>query len=106
MHSGKGSNICLRRSANSRPGAVDVLHVEPANRACPLSPLFRFKKRALAKIQSGLRLVCLVCARRRGVLNEAVLAMEAEVTARPDHAEAWRLLGTVQAENDDDQQVR
>jgi peroxin-5 len=40
------------------------------------------------------------------VLNEAVLAMEAEVTARPVHAEAWRLLGTVQAENDDDQQVR
>jgi len=42
---------------------------------------------------------------RRGVLNEAVLALEAEVTARPDHAEAWRLLGTVQAENDDDLQA-
>ena len=43
---------------------------------------------------------------RRGVLTEAALALEAEVQARPDNAEAWRLLGTVQAENDDDQQVR
>ncbi|KAF5835987.1 hypothetical protein DUNSADRAFT_6603 [Dunaliella salina] len=43
--------------------------------------------------------------RARGVLNEAVLALEAEVTARPGHAEAWRLLGTVQAENDDDLQA-
>lgn len=40
------------------------------------------------------------------MLNEAVLALESEVTAKPDHAEAWRLLGTVHAENDDDQQVR
>ncbi len=29
-----------------------------------------------------------------------------QVRAHPDNAEAWRLLGTVHAENDDDQQVR
>ncbi len=39
------------------------------------------------------------------MLSEAALALEAEVQARPDNAEAWRLLGTVHAENDDDQQV-
>ena len=43
---------------------------------------------------------------RRGVLTEAALALEAAVTANPGDAEAWRLLGTVHAENDDDQQVR
>ena len=42
---------------------------------------------------------------RRGLLSEAVLALEAEVQRNPGNAEAWRLLGTVQAENDDDQQV-
>lgn len=42
---------------------------------------------------------------RRGVLTESALALEAVVQAQPDNAEAWRLLGTVQAENDDDQQV-
>jgi hypothetical protein len=42
---------------------------------------------------------------RRGVLSEAALALEAEVTAHPGNAEAWRLLGTVHAENDDDLQV-
>jgi len=42
---------------------------------------------------------------RRGVLSEAALALEAEVQARPNNAEAWRLLGTVHAENDDDQQA-
>jgi hypothetical protein len=42
---------------------------------------------------------------RRGVLSEAALALEAEVTAHPNNAEAWRLLGTVHAENDDDLQV-
>jgi hypothetical protein len=42
---------------------------------------------------------------RRGVLSEAALALEAAVTAHPNNAEAWRLLGTVHAENDDDQQV-
>ncbi|GFH20458.1 peroxisomal targeting signal 1 receptor, partial [Haematococcus lacustris] len=41
---------------------------------------------------------------RRGVLTEAALALEAEVQAHPKNAEAWRLLGTVHAENDDDQQ--
>ena len=40
-----------------------------------------------------------------GLLSEAVLALEAEVQRRPDNVEAWRLLGTVHAENDDDQQV-
>lgn len=42
---------------------------------------------------------------RRGVLSEAALALEAAVTSQPGNAEAWRLLGTVHAENDDDQQV-
>eukprot|EP00195_Chlamydomonas_chlamydogama_P007749 CAMPEP_0202890112 /NCGR_PEP_ID=MMETSP1392-20130828/620_1 /ASSEMBLY_ACC=CAM_ASM_000868 /TAXON_ID=225041 /ORGANISM="Chlamydomonas chlamydogama, Strain SAG 11-48b" /LENGTH=769 /DNA_ID=CAMNT_0049573613 /DNA_START=142 /DNA_END=2451 /DNA_ORIENTATION=- len=42
---------------------------------------------------------------RRGVLTEACLALEAEVQANPKNAEAWRLLGTVHAENDDDQQA-
>ena len=42
---------------------------------------------------------------RSGLLSEAVLALEAEVQRNPGNAEAWRLLGTVQAENDDDQQV-
>ena len=36
---------------------------------------------------------------------EAVLALEAECQRSPSNAEAWRLLGTVQAENDDDQQA-
>lgn len=36
---------------------------------------------------------------------EAVLALEAECQRSPGNAEAWRLLGTVQAENDDDQQA-
>lgn len=40
-----------------------------------------------------------------GLLSEAVLALEAEVQRRPDNVDAWRLLGTVHAENDDDQQV-
>jgi hypothetical protein len=40
-----------------------------------------------------------------GLLSEAVLALEAEVQRQPQHVEAWRLLGTVHAENDDDQQV-
>lgn len=37
--------------------------------------------------------------------SEAVLALEAECQRNPSNAEAWRLLGTVQAENDDDQQA-
>ncbi len=40
-----------------------------------------------------------------GLLSEAVLAFEAEVQRQPQNVEAWRLLGTVHAENDDDQQV-
>lgn len=42
---------------------------------------------------------------RRGVLSEAVLALEAEVARRPDHTDAWRLLGTAHAENEDDLQA-
>jgi peroxin-5 len=41
----------------------------------------------------------------QGVLSEAVLALEAECQRLPGNAEAWRLLGTVQAENDDDVQA-
>lgn len=42
---------------------------------------------------------------RKGLLSEAVLALEAEVLKNPENAEAWRLLGITHAENDDDQQV-
>jgi len=42
---------------------------------------------------------------KRGLLTEAALALEAEVRANPGNAEAWRLLGTVHAENDDDNQA-
>lgn len=42
---------------------------------------------------------------RQGVLTEAVLAIEAECQRSPQNAAAWRLLGAVQAENDDDQQA-
>lgn len=42
---------------------------------------------------------------RRGLLSEAVLALEAEVLKNPDNAEGWRLLGITHAENDDDRQV-
>lgn len=42
---------------------------------------------------------------RQGLLSEAVLAIEAECQRNPGNVEAWRLLGTVQAENDDDTQA-
>ncbi|KAF8031314.1 hypothetical protein BT93_D0494 [Corymbia citriodora subsp. variegata] len=42
---------------------------------------------------------------RRGLLSEAILALEAEVLKNPDNAEGWRLLGIAHAENDDDQQA-
>lgn len=42
---------------------------------------------------------------RKGLLSEAVLALEAEVLKNPDNAEGWRLLGVANAENDDDQQA-
>jgi peroxin-5 len=42
---------------------------------------------------------------RRGLLSEAVLALEAEVMKNPDNAEGWRLLGITHAENDDDRQA-
>ena len=42
---------------------------------------------------------------RRGLLSEAVLALEAEVLKNPNNAEGWRLLGITHAENDDDRQV-
>ncbi|GMH42267.1 hypothetical protein BSKO_10186 [Bryopsis sp. KO-2023] len=41
----------------------------------------------------------------KGVLTEAALAVEAEVQANPENAEAWRLLGIIHAENDDDVQA-
>ena len=43
---------------------------------------------------------------RKGLLSEAVLALEAEVLKNPENSEGWRLLGIAHAENDDDQQVR
>ncbi|KAJ8433013.1 hypothetical protein Cgig2_010989 [Carnegiea gigantea] len=42
---------------------------------------------------------------KKGLLSEAVLALEAEVLKNPDNAEGWRLLGVAHAENDDDQQA-
>ncbi|RWR95088.1 peroxisome biogenesis protein 5 [Cinnamomum micranthum f. kanehirae] len=42
---------------------------------------------------------------RKGLLSEAVLALEAEVLKNPDNTEGWRLLGITHAENDDDQQA-
>ncbi|KAK4344471.1 hypothetical protein RND71_034647 [Anisodus tanguticus] len=42
---------------------------------------------------------------RKGLLSEAVLALEAEVLKNPENAESWRLLGIAHAENDDDQQA-
>ncbi|KAF7146487.1 hypothetical protein RHSIM_Rhsim04G0006500 [Rhododendron simsii] len=42
---------------------------------------------------------------RKGLLSEAVLALEAEVLKNSDNAEGWRLLGIAHAENDDDQQA-
>ena len=41
----------------------------------------------------------------QGVLTEAALCLEAAVQRDPGSVEAWRLLGTVHAENDDDKQV-
>ncbi|CAI0540827.1 unnamed protein product [Linum tenue] len=42
---------------------------------------------------------------RKGLLSEAVLALEAEVMKNPENAEGWRLLGIANAENDDDHQA-
>ncbi|KAJ0986981.1 hypothetical protein J5N97_005337 [Dioscorea zingiberensis] len=42
---------------------------------------------------------------RKGLLSEAVLALEAEVLKNPENTEGWRLLGITHAENDDDQQA-
>jgi len=42
---------------------------------------------------------------RSGVLSEAALALEAAIRRDPQSVEAWRLLGTVHAENDDDKQA-
>ncbi|EFJ18463.1 hypothetical protein SELMODRAFT_444455 [Selaginella moellendorffii] len=42
---------------------------------------------------------------RKGLLSEAVLALEAEVIKNPENAEGWRLLGITHAENDDDRQA-
>lgn len=39
---------------------------------------------------------------KKGILSEAVLAFEAECQRNPGNSEAWRLLGTVHSENDDD----
>lgn len=40
-----------------------------------------------------------------GELSQAILAFEAELTARPENAEAWRMLGTSHAENDEDKRA-
>ncbi|KAK4778796.1 hypothetical protein SAY86_006324 [Trapa natans] len=42
---------------------------------------------------------------RKGLLSEAILALEAEVMKNPNNSEGWRLLGITHAENDDDQQA-
>ncbi|OWM85954.1 hypothetical protein CDL15_Pgr012204 [Punica granatum] len=42
---------------------------------------------------------------RKGLLSEAILALEAEVLKNPNNSEGWRLLGIAHAENDDDQQA-
>lgn len=42
---------------------------------------------------------------QQGLLSQAVLAIEAECQRNPGNSEAWKLLGTVQAENDDDIQA-
>jgi len=42
---------------------------------------------------------------RTGVLSEAALALEAALQRDPSCVEAWRLLGTVHAENDDDKKA-
>ncbi|XP_028794410.1 peroxisome biogenesis protein 5-like isoform X1 [Neltuma alba] len=42
---------------------------------------------------------------RKGLLSEAVLALEAEVLKNSENVQAWRLLGVAHAENDDDQQA-
>lgn len=42
---------------------------------------------------------------QQGLLTEAVLAIEAECQRNPSNSDAWKLLGTVQAENDDDIQA-
>ncbi|KAF5727865.1 peroxisome biogenesis protein 5 [Tripterygium wilfordii] len=48
-------------------------------------------------LKEGQELFC------KGLLSEAVLALEAEVLKNPDNAEGWRLLGIAHAGNDDDQ---
>lgn len=40
-----------------------------------------------------------------GELSSAILAFEAELQLRPDNAEAWRMLGTSHAENDEDKRA-
>eukprot|EP00899_Mesostigma_viride_P027960 jgi/Mesvir1/8349/Mv12608-RA.1 len=42
---------------------------------------------------------------RNGLLSEAVLALEAQVQARPAECDGWRLLGVANAENDNDLQA-
>lgn len=51
-----------------------------------------------APLEEGKRLF------REGILNESILALEAECK-RNQSPEAWRLLGNVHAENDDDEQA-
>ena len=50
-------------------------------------------------LAEGLRLF------RQGVLSEAALALEAACARDPGGCDAWRLLGTVHAENDDDRRA-
>ncbi|GBG64625.1 hypothetical protein CBR_g45681 [Chara braunii] len=42
---------------------------------------------------------------RKGLLSEAILALEAEVLKNPTSVDGWRLLGIAHAENDDDRQA-
>jgi hypothetical protein len=50
-------------------------------------------------------LLCRMRLFHAGELSQAILAFEAELTARPENAEAWRMLGTSHAENDEDKRA-
>lgn len=54
---------------------------------------------------SDILAACLFSFLSRGLLSEAVLALEAEVLRNDSNSDAWHLLGATHAENDDDRQV-